>query len=224
MTGVLDHGHVQLVLHAGGDLSVVNAARVSFGKQVTELSFADKALIGYLMREKHGSPFEHNLFTFRVKAPIFIAREHQRHRIGSFNEISGRYAELPEEFYIPETSDVRRRVGKPGHYQYEPVEDYQAYEFGCWFDSVSADAHHAYREALSQGIAPELARLVLPVNTYTEYLWSVNARSLMNFLSLRLAPNAQLEIRRYAEAIEDIFEQEMPCTFQHFTLNNRQAP
>jgi hypothetical protein len=105
------------------DLSVVNGARVSFGTRRTRMEERDEGLIRFLMRDRHGSPFEHNFFRFHVKCPIFVTREWQRHRIGSFNERSARYSEMPEEFYVPAAGDVRSQVGKPGAYRFEPVAD-----------------------------------------------------------------------------------------------------
>src|SRR6186997_3425652 len=120
---VLDHGFVRLDGVMADDLSVVNSARVSFGRRVTELADADVGLIKFLMRERHGTPFEHNSFRFHVKCPIFVTREWMRHRVSSFNEWSGRYSQLEPEFYVPEPEDVRTQVGKPGAYTFDPVSD-----------------------------------------------------------------------------------------------------
>ena len=118
---VLDHGFVRLDGVMADDLSVVNAARVSFARRKLVLDDSDAGLVGFLMRERHGSPFEHNAFRFHVRCPIFVAREWFRHRIGSFNEFSMRYAEAKDEFYVPAAEDVRTQVGKPGAYTYEQV-------------------------------------------------------------------------------------------------------
>ena len=120
---VLDHGFVRLDAALADDLSVVNAARVSFGARVDAMDDRNAGLVRFLMRERHGTPFEHNLFRFHIKAPLFVTREWQRHRMGSFNERSGRYSELPDEFYVPAADDVRTQVGKPGAYTFEPVAD-----------------------------------------------------------------------------------------------------
>src|ERR671914_968109 len=120
---VLDHGFVRLDDAMADDLSVVNSARVSFGRRVAEMTDADAGLIRFLMRERHGTPFEHNAFRFHVRCPIFVAREWFRHRVGSFNEFSMRYARAPDHFYVPEADDVRTQVGKPGAYWFEPVAD-----------------------------------------------------------------------------------------------------
>jgi thymidylate synthase (FAD) len=118
---VLDHGFVRLDEAMANDLSVVNGARVSFAKHKTEMDDADAGLIRFLMRDRHGTPFEHNAFRFHVRAPIFVAREWFRHRVGSFNEFSMRYARATDDFYLPAPEDVRSQVGKPGAYSFEPV-------------------------------------------------------------------------------------------------------
>ena len=118
---VLDHGFVRLDGVMADDLSVVNAARVSFARRKEEMDESDEGLVRFLMRHRHGTPFEHNSFRFHVRAPIFVAREWFRHRVGSFNEFSMRYARATDDFYVPEPEDVRTQVGKPGAYSFEPV-------------------------------------------------------------------------------------------------------
>src|SRR5688500_2966421 len=118
---VLDHGFVRLDAAMATDLSVVNAARVSFARRKEEMDDSDAGLIRFLMRDRHGTPFEHNSFRFHIRAPIFVAREWMRHRIGSFNEFSMRYAKATDDFYVPEPDDVRTQVGKPGAYSFDPV-------------------------------------------------------------------------------------------------------
>src|SRR5215216_2181957 len=120
---VLDHGFVRLDDAMATDLSVVNAARVSFARRRDEMDDSDEGLIRFLMRDRHGTPFEHNAFRFHIRCPIFVAREWFRHRIGSFNEFSMRYAKATDDFYVPEPEDVRSQVGKPGAYSFEPVSD-----------------------------------------------------------------------------------------------------
>src|SRR3954470_17156083 len=119
---VLDHGFVRLDASMADDLSVANAARVSFARRKEELDDADRGLIRFLMRDRHGTPFEHNSFRFHIRCPIFVAREWMRHRIGSFNEFSMRYAKATDDFYVPAAEDVRSQVGKPGAYPFEPVD------------------------------------------------------------------------------------------------------
>lgn len=208
----------------GGDLSVVNAARVSYDVRHEYMEEGDDKLINYLLKHKHGTPFEHNLFTFNVKLPLFVAREWIRHRIGSFNEVSMRYTKIDPQFYIPDWWDVRKRVGKPGAYTYEPAESDLAFRFRTKLEDYSAAARDAYNESLELGIAPEQARLFLPVNVYTQWWWSCNARSLLNFLALRNAPTAQWEIQEYAKVIENFFAAEMPATADAFAANGRNAP
>jgi thymidylate synthase (FAD) len=221
---VLDHGFVRLDDAMADDLSVVNGARVSFARRVDEMDEADEGLIRFLMRERHGTPFEHNAFRFHVRAPIFVAREWFRHRIGSFNEFSMRYARATDEFYVPTAEDVRTQVGKPGSYSFEPVDPELAETTRERLKEVYEAAYRAYEELVEQGVARELARAVLPVGSYTEFYWTVNARALMNFVSLRNSETAQREIRRYAEACELFLEQHMPVTYAAFVANDRTAP
>lgn len=221
---VLGDGYVRLVDSMATDLSVVNAARVSFGKTKTDLSAADIGLINFLMRERHGTPFEHNAFTFHVKCPVFVAREWFRHRIGSFNEFSARYSEMPNEFFVPLAHDVRTQVGKPGSYTFKQLPPMVAQSAVEMIKAVGERSWEVYKHLLDHGIAKELARTVLPMGTYTQFFWTVNARSLMNFLSLRSAVTAQFEIREYSQAIEPMFQQSMPHTFEAWIKNERVAP
>lgn len=221
---VLDHGFVRIDGSMADDLSVVNSARVSFGKRHEQMEDGDEGLLNYLMKHRHGTPFEHNAFRFHVKAPIFIFREWQRHRIGSFNEMSARYMELPGEWYVPEVQNVRSRVGKSGHYTYEPADLELAHNFLENLRAVCLQDFYSYQMAIADGIAPEVARLLLHVNHYSEMYWTVNARSLMNFLSLRNAPTAQWEIQQYAKVVEWFFALQMPHTAVAFIKNGRVAP
>jgi thymidylate synthase (FAD) len=221
---VLDHGFVRLDAAMADDLSVVNGARVSFARHKDELDDADAGLIRFLMRDRHGTPFEHNAFRFHIRCPIFVAREWFRHRIGSFNEFSMRYAKATDDFYVPEPDDVRSQVGKPGAYSFEPVEPELAEKTREELQAVYDAAYSAYTRLVDQGVARELARSVLPVGAYTEFYWTVNARALMNFVSLRAADTAQREIRRYAEAVEKFLAARMPITYEAFVANNRTAP
>jgi thymidylate synthase (FAD) len=221
---VLDHGFVRLDAAEADDLSVVNGARVSFGTRRTSMEERDEGLIRFLMRDRHGSPFEHNFFRFHVKCPIFVTREWQRHRIGSFNERSARYSEMPDEFYVPAAGDVRSQVGKPGAYRFEPVADELALRTRETMGEAYTQAYATYQRLLADGVAKEVARSVLPVGLYTEFFWSVNARALMNFVSLRNSEFAQLEIRRFAEAVEAFFAERMPVTHAAFLEQGRTAP
>jgi thymidylate synthase (FAD) len=221
---VLDHGFVRLDGAMADDLSVVNGARVSFARRKTEMDESDEGLIRFLMRDRHGTPFEHNSFRFHVRCPIFVAREWFRHRVGSFNEFSMRYARATDDFYVPEPEDVRSQVGKPGAYSFEPVSDELAETTREELRAVYDTAYETYQRLVEQGVARELARAVLPVGAYTEFFWTVNARSLMNFVSLRAAETAQREIRRYADAVESFLAQRMPVTYAAFVENGRVAP
>ena len=205
------------------DLAVVNGARVSFNQASQELGERDAGLIRFLMRERHGSPFEHGYFRFVVKAPLFVVREHHRHRAGhSYNEWSGRYSKMEPEFYVPEF--VRTQVGKPGAYSFEPVDAETAERARREISDNATRAFAAYERMLEQGVAKEVARAVLPLSTYTKYYWSCNPRSLMHFCSLRNHEAAQFEIRRYAAAAESFLEREMPVTHAAFVANGRQSP
>jgi len=170
------------------------------------------------------TPFEHNAFRFHVRCPLFVAREWFRHRVGSFNEFSMRYAKATDEFYVPEPEDVRSQVGKPGAYSFEPVDPELAQRTREELRAVYEHAYETYERLVEQGVARELARAVIPVGAYTEFYWTLNARSLMNFISLRAAETAQREIRRYADACERFFAEAMPVTHAAFVANDRTAP
>ena len=221
---VLDHGFVRLDDAMADDLSVVNGARVSFARHKTELDDSDAGLIRFLMRERHGTPFEHNSFRFHIRAPIFVAREWFRHRVGSFNEFSMRYARATDDFYVPAPEDVRTQIGKPGAYSFEPVLDEIAETTRDELRQVYEAAYATYEKLVELGVARELARAALPVGAYTEFYWTVNARALMNFLSLRNSETAQREIRRYAEACEHFFSERMPITYEAFVASGRTSP
>ena len=221
---VLDHGFVRLDGAMADDLSVVNGARVAVAKRRTEMTESEEGLIRFLMRERHGTPFEHNAFRFHVRCPLFVAREWFRHRVGSFNEFSMRYAKATDDFYLPEPEDVRTQVGKPGAYSFEPVDDALAEQTRTELQEVYDHAYATYERLVEAGVARELARLAMPVGAYTEFYWTVNARSLMNFVSLRAAETAQREIRRYAEAVESFLAERMPVTHAAFVANDRRSP
>lgn len=221
-------GFVRLEAAMADDYSVVNAARVSFAKQSsdlhTDLTGKDKGLIGFLMRERHGTPFEHNAFRFHIKCPLFVAREWFRHRIGSYNEFSARYSEVPNEFWTPKPDAIRTQVGKPGAYTFEQVDSETAAAAMSIIHEQNAVAYDAYKEMLAMGVAKEVARTVLPVSMYTQFYWTVNARSLMNFLSLRTDANAQYEIRQYAEEVEEFFREQMPATWSAWVEHGKVCP
>jgi thymidylate synthase (FAD) len=229
------HGFVALQESSASDLDVVNAARVSFAKQsvwgVSEvggecLGETDEKVLRYLLKGKHGTPFEHNFFKFHVRAPIFIFREWHRHRIGiSINEESARYSPLKGDFWYPDyDGGWRHQVGRPGAYTYEPMEMFEAESHEHAMAAVYDLAYATYQNMMDNGVAKEIARAVLPVGIYSQMIWSCNARSLMNFLALRNSPFALRELRMYAEAMEKIFSTIMPITHNAFVENNRIAP
>jgi len=221
----MDDGFVRLEAVAATDISVVNAARVSFGRRKDELDDADKGLIRFLLRERHGTPFEHNFFSFHVRAPIFVAREWFRHRAGwSYNEFSGRYAEIPEAGWIPTGEQVRSQVGKPGSYSFAPVAPNVSIEASSTIAEAYSRSWGTYRYLLGLGVAKEVARSVLPVGAFTEFYASCNARSLMHFCGLRNAPSAQAEIRWYASELETHLRIAMPETYEAFVEFGRIAP
>ena len=221
---VLDHGFVRLDGFMADDLSVVNAARVSFARRKDAMDESDHGLVRFLMRERHGTPFEHNSFRFHVRCPIFVAREWFRHRTSSYNEFSMRYAKATDDFYVPAPEDVRTQVGKPGAYTFEPVDEETKRAARQEIKRQSAEAFAAYERMLELGVAKEVARSVLPLNMYTTYYWSCNPRSLMHFCSLRNSEFAQFEIREFARAAETFLERLMPVTHAAFVANNRTAP
>lgn len=221
---LFEHGFVRLDEAMASDLSVVNAARVSFAKRKEEMDDWDAFLVRFLMRERHGTPFEHNAFRFHIRCPIFVAREWFRHRIGSFNEESARYHQLEPAFYVPSPEDVRTQVGMPGAYTFETVGSEAAEQVRETLAAHYEETYARYEQLLECGLAKELARSVLPMGIFTQFYWTVNARALMNFLSLRAHETAQLEIRRYAEALETFFAKQMPITYEAFVANERTAP
>ena len=230
---------VELVRSSASDGDVLFAARVSTqGEQTldaaaagTEATARDRGLINYLMRDRHGSPFEHNSMTFYVQAPIFVFREFMRHRIASYNEESGRYRELRPVFYVPASDRNLIQVGKPGAYEFLPGTPEQIALVDETTREASIAAFEAYQRMLQAGIAREVARIVLPLNIYSSMYVTVNARSLMNFLSLRTKVEGthfpsfpQREIEMCAEKMETYWRELMPLTHAAFNANGRVAP
>lgn len=204
------------------DLAVVNAARVSFNQESDEMGDREVGLIGYLMKNGHGSPFEHGYFRFKVDVPIFVAREWFRHRTGhSYNEWSGRYSEIATDFFVPE--EFRKQTGKPGAYKFESHPGAYGAARNI-LDEVYDHAEEAYRELLSLGVAKEQARMVLPVSVYTHFIWSCNPRSLMHFLMLRTTEHAMKEIRDCALQVEEVFAKTMPVTYEAWVAAGRISP
>lgn len=213
---------IELLDHCASDLAVANAARVSLDKWHEEFQDGDDKLIGFLMRERHGSPFEHGYFKFRIEAPIFVLREWHRHRAGhSYNEMSGRYTEMEKKFYMPDVA--RAQVGKPGAYTFEPQPQMTGFVQSTMIEAYEV-SWQCYKRMLDAGIAKEQARMVLPVGLYTKMIWSCNPRSLMHFLGLRTNPQAMQEIRELATDAMAYFEDIMPVTAAAFEANDRIAP
>tara|TARA_B100000524_G_scaffold327775_1_gene212069 strand:+ start:551 stop:1243 length:693 start_codon:yes stop_codon:yes gene_type:complete len=208
------YGFVRLVDRMGDDMSVVRAARVSYGNE-SKGEKADEKLIHYLMKHNHGTPFEHIVFTFHIKCPIFVARQWFRHRIGSFNEISGRYTELDTEFFVPQLF----RENKTSNHQASIEGDFSDEEtqsmMSEWIYALEI-AESTYQSLLEKGVAREQARAILPVGTYTEFYWTVNLRSLFNFIRLRTADDSQAEMREYAEKIQEIARDFAEWSFEAF--------
>ncbi|HZU57755.1 MAG TPA: FAD-dependent thymidylate synthase [Actinocrinis sp.] len=227
---------VELVKSSAADADVLFAARVSTAgeKSLAEVgSDAERSagLINYLMRDRHGSPFEHNSFTFFVSAPIFVFREFMRHRTFSYNEESGRYRRLEPVFYVPGPERKLVQEGKPGRYVFVDGTAEQHKLVDEATRAVCTSAYRAYLEMLEAGIAREVARGVLPVSVYSSMYATCNARALMNFLSLRTKREdstfpsfPQREIEMVAERMEAIFAEAMPLTYAAFNRNGRVAP
>jgi len=196
---VLDKGWVELEEHMGGDTSVVRGARICYQSEADK-GTRDKRLIRRMMRAKHNTPFEHAVFRFGVKCPIFVARQWMRHRIGTFNEKSLRYCAADRDYYVPS--------GMPRSGQGLSNTDAYVQHMEASFD--------LYEQLLADGWKREQARGVLGTAVYTEFIWTVNAWSLMNWLQKRLDPSAQWEHRQYAEAILGIYREVMPITATAF--------
>lgn len=224
MTKVLDAGYVRLYDHMGNDLRIVNAARQSFGQESEEMGAKEEGILRFLMKNRHGTPFEHVVFQFNVKCPIFVAREWFRHRIGSFNEYSGRYTKMIPEYYLPAEDAVRSQVGKPGSYTFETLPPEEARITRHIMDDNNQRSWHWYESLLRMNVAKEVARMVLPVNMYTMFTWTVNLRALFNFVSLRSHPTAMFEIRQYSLAIEDLVNTTVPIAWEAFNKNGRVSP
>lgn len=221
---------VELINSMASDTAVAMAARVSTGASNEDTS-KDAGLINYLMRDRHGSPFEHNAFTFFIEAPIFVFREFMRHRMASYNEESARYKELSPVFYVPGPERNLIQVGKPGAYTFEQGTEEQLELVQSATISASTEAYYMYQDMLEAGVAREVARGVLPVNIYSSMYVTMNARALMNFLSLRTTREGthfpsfpQREIEMVAEKMEEFFAEKMPITYATFNKNGRVAP
>lgn len=214
---VLDKGFVRLVDYLGSDARIVQSARVSYGEG-TRTVREDKALIDYLMRHRHTSPFEQVVITIHAKMPIFVARQWVRHRTARLNEISGRYSEMVDEFYVPDQArvlpqDTHNKQGSLEGGEVPPevrskVVELMAKDQGAVYES--------YRGMLGDGVSRELARINLPLSLYTEWYWQMDLNNLFHFLALRLDSHAQWEIREYAEAVATIARAVAPLAYESF--------
>lgn len=191
---VLDNGHVKLVRYMGGDEAVITSARRCWRSKSKGLD-SNTHLIHHLIKKDHGTPFEHAVFTFDIKCPLFVARQWFRHRIASYNEVSLRYCIAEKDYYTPEKLDRNT------------LKEYR--------ESIE-NSLNTYEKLIEKGVSRERARAVLPLSLYTEFYWTINARSLMNFLKLRLDRGAQHEIREYARALLQIYENKMPTCSKAF--------
>ena len=213
---VLDHGYVRLVDYMGDDLSIVRNARQSFDAQwrTGDDEGSDKRLLNYLWTNRHTTPFESVEFQFEVHAPIFVIRQWHRHRTWSYNELSARYTELPEEFYVPKVSTIGKQSknNKQARDIIEGSYDPEAYAIHDMINDACEESFAQYRLLLDQGCPRELARTVLPMGTYTNMFAKVDLLNLLKFLDLRLHPHAQWEIQEYARAMLLLIENHVPNT------------
>ena len=217
MINILDHGFVRLIDSMGNDLSVVRSARVSYDAEwrTGEDEGKDEKLIHYLMRNKHTSPFESVTFTFEVKAPIFVLRQWMRHRSWSYNEVSARYSELPEEFYVPSPDQITTQSASNKQMRTNEVNPCAPVARGS-MESCMQECFALYHDLLSQDVPRELARIVLPVATYSHMFATVDLHNLFHFLRLRLHEHSQYEIRVYAEALLKLIEPIVPVSVAAF--------
>lgn len=211
---VLDKGFVYLVDRMGDDAAVCQAARVSYMNPGTKTPDEDRKLIKYLLNNDHGTPFEHAVFKWHVKCPILVMRQWIRHRMSSYNETSFRYREVPDEMYEPALwrgQDTKNRQGSSGELSNDAQEAARVEVLNANLESIER-----YKRLLGLGVSREMARMVVPVNVYTEFYWTVNARALLHFFGLRSESHAQWETRQYSDAMWQVFERVMPWTAEAF--------
>lgn len=212
---VLDNGFVRLVDYYGSDQRIIQAARVSYGEGTKSVS-QDEALIDYLIRQNHTSPFEQVVFTFHLKMPIFIARQWMRHRMGRMNEMSGRLSVMKEEFYIPSIENMDPQVKDKLERALTPLEPEEARAIQKDFEKGQKKSYEAYKSLIEKGLAREIARINLPLSLYTEFYWQMDLNNLFRFLKLRLDSHAQLEMREYAKVILDLIRKVCPLAVSSF--------
>lgn len=206
---VLDKGYVELLDSMGTDNTVVSAARVSHLGESKGIQ-KDAELIRYLMKERHTSPFEHVVFQFRIKCPLFVARQWMRHRTWSYNEVSRRYTSEEIDFYIPEFLRNQSDANKQSS---ENISEYSS-NLIMDMENIVDNCMKAYNEMISLGIAREQARMILPQNMYTTFYGTVDLHNLFHFLELRRSPHAQEEIKVYAHAIEKLISKKVPICYK----------
>ena len=220
---VLDKGFVRLVDYYGSDQRIVQSARVSYGEGTKSVS-QDAALIDYLLRHQHTSPFEQVVFTFHVKMPIFVARQWVRHRMGRMNEVSGRYSIMKDEFYVPANDCIalQSRDNKQGRNP-EPLPEAEAEKYREAFANGQEDSYKTYSEMVDSGLAREIARINLPLSLYTEFYWQMDLHNLFHFLKLRLDSHAQYEIREYAKVMLEMVRKVCPMATESFENDMRDS-
>lgn len=224
---------VNLIDSMGSDFSIAKAAWVSTKAEEAEQADSERieGLINFLMKNRHGTPFEHNAVTLFVKAPIVVFREWHRHRVQSYNEESGRYRQLRPHFYIPSPERPLIQVGKPGHYEFIPGTPEQYKRLVVRHHQQAKLQYQAYEEELADGIAKEVARMVLGTHIYTSMYATFNIRALMSFLSLRTKVEESMfpsfpmwEIEQCALKVEQVFAEKFPTTYTAFVNSGRVAP
>ena len=222
---VLDDGYVRLVDTLGDDLSIVNAARVSYDKESTSFEARDEKLIRFLIREGHTSPFRHAALTFEVYAPLFVARQWWKYAVGSthvddqngWNESSRRYITEDEQFYVPLADEWRSKPENSKQGSGEPIFEGTGAVYTNKLIKLIAEGTEIYHQAMDDGVAPELARLFLPAyGMYVRWRWTVSLQGVMTFLEQRLGHDAQVEIQEYAKVINDLTQQAFPETHKAF--------
>lgn len=221
---VLDHGKVELLETFGSDLAIVQAAQSSFSKFSLKFGDRERGILGSLMREEHGVPFERAALSFRIDMPIFVARQLVKHRMSSWSEKSARYSMMDISFYMPDPADVRSNVGRPMLYQFEQVETERALEYLRRLQHFHELAEMNYAWCLENHISREQARFFLPVTLYTTVTWTMNMRGFLNMLHLRNDPHAQEETRMYAIAMERLAAAAFPETIKLFNSYGRKVP
>lgn len=224
---------VTLIDHMGTDDSIIRAAQVSVkgGNDPDMTEGKRRGLLNYLMKNRHGSPFEHATMTFYVHAPIFVFREFQRHRIASYNEMSGRYTQLKPEFFVPSKERSLVNAGSGAHPNLVAGSEAQYHDVVDNFQKVYTAAWESYQSLIASGVANEVARSVLPVGTFSQMYVTMNLRSLMNFFSLRRKDDSayfnthpQREIEQVCELMELAFEEQFPLVYEVFNANQRIQP